>query len=181
MRKKGWVLLLLSGMLLLSAGCGKKQEQAKDVDLTVFQAPADFVWEGSYIDKRGGLAVLTIEKEKNGGYSASVGVPAEDMSYIRSYEFTLNTSEDGVGLAYTNGTLTTYYLPGEDQPDLSVTTQENYTDGTGSLYYLDGNLYWIDDKDNAGEMLAFAKSEGTGETAAPQGVQEAETVPGGGN
>ncbi len=166
MKKKGWVCLLLAALMLFPAGCGfQKKEEARDVNLSVFQAPSDFVWEGSYIDSRGGLAVLTIEKEQKGGYSASVGVPSEDMSYIRTYEFTLNTADDGVGMSYSNGTLTTYYLPGDDNPEASVTTQENYQNGTGSIYYLEGNLYWIDDVDNAGEMFAFAKSEGVSEEA----------------
>ena len=160
---------VLTGILALTLGaCGTKQEQARDVDLTAFQAPADYTWEGSYIDKREGLAVLTIEKEEGGRYFASLGVPSEDMSYIRTYEFTLTPSEDGVGLAYQNGRQVTYYLPGDDDPEASVTTTEDYTDGTGSVYYLEGNLYWIDDKNNAGEYFAFAKSEGTEETSASE-------------
>ncbi len=168
--KKRVALLIAFICALCMAGCGfEKEEKAVDVNLEPFRAPADFVWEGSYIDSRNGLAVLTIEKEKNGGYSASIGVPSEDMSYIRTYEFTLNTSEDGVGLSYANGSLTTYYIPSIDAEDSSVTTQEGYQDGTGAIYYLDGNLFWIDDKDNAGENFAFAKSEGIEETAEAAG------------
>ncbi len=154
----------VAATLLTSCGFEKK-EKAVDVNLEPFRAPSDYVWEGSYIDSRDGLAVLTIEKEKNGGYSASIGVPSEDMSYIRTYEFTLNTADDGVGLSYKNGSLTTYYLPAADAADGSVTTQEGYQNGTGAIYYLEGSLYWIDDVDNAGENFAFAKSEGLEETA----------------
>ena len=165
MKKKVAILIALAFASCV-AGCGfEKKEKAVDVNLEPFRAPSDYVWEGSYIDSRDGLAVLTIEKEKNGGYSASIGVPSEDMSYIRTYEFTLNTADDGVGLSYKNGSLTTYYLPAADAADGSVTTQEGYQNGTGAIYYLEGSLYWIDDVDNAGENFAFAKSEGLEETA----------------
>lgn len=152
----GIVMTVLA--LTLLSGCGKKTDT--NVDLSDFTPPKDFVWEGSYVDAVEGRAVLTITK--NGTkYLCSIGVPSSDMSHIDSYTFTAKKSKDTQGLEYKSGVHTSFDLPDISQNTAGegedLTTREIYTDGTGAVYYLEDALYWIDDKENAGEVFSFVK------------------------
>ena len=129
--------------------------------MSVFQTPKDFVWEGSYMDDEEGLAVLTIAKdEKNKKkYKCTVNVPDENITHIDTYEFTAVSGKDA-GLSYDDGVRTTYEIPDfEKNPDAHVSSTVAYEDGTGEIYYLNGRLYWIDDKDDSGSGLAFSRQE----------------------
>ncbi len=165
--KKKLLFSLLSLMLAVGmiSGCTKQEEVPEEVDLSGFQTPEGFVWEGTYIDTVEGLAVMTLEKSGN-GYAGSVSVPAADMSYIRTCTFTATPEEDGTGLAYSDGELTAYYLPADDAENPEVTTETVYTGGTGSVFYLDDKIYWLDDKDTNGAStnLIFRKQENVEET-----------------
>ena len=148
----------LMSVALLSACQKNKPAEPTEADLVPFTPPADFEWEGSYLDRVNDLAVLTIEKDGN-AYNCTVSVPDQAITHIESYEFKASAASDGLGLSYTGGVRTSYLLPSEDKPDAGVTTQEVYTDGTGRIYYLDGEVYWMDDKDNAGNTFIFEKVE----------------------
>ncbi len=166
--KKKLLFSLLSVMLSVAmiSGCTKQEEKVpEEVDLSGFETPEGFVWEGTYIDTVEGLAVMTLEKSGD-SYVGSVSVPASDMSYIRTCTFTAKPEEDGTGLAYKDGELTAYYLPADDDENPEVTTETVYTGGTGSVFYLDDKIYWMDDKDTNGSStnLVFRKQENTEET-----------------
>ncbi|MBR1861116.1 MAG: hypothetical protein IJ796_04565 [Lachnospiraceae bacterium] len=159
-------ILIIICVLVLAAGAiaayliisGKKGRANEDeLDTSMFQTPEGFVWEGSYIDSRDGRAVLTIEKNGN-SYICSIGVPSEDISYMNTYEFTATESADGSGLEYEGGVRTEYLIP-DDPGENPVTSNEIYNDGTGTVYYLYDSVYWYDQKDNAGQNLAFSKQE----------------------
>ncbi|MCR5654179.1 MAG: hypothetical protein K6G07_00845 [Lachnospiraceae bacterium] len=159
MKRNIFATLAMAVLLLaLLTGCGKKNDV--NVDMSEFTPPEDFVWEGSYLDAVDGQVVMTIEKSGS-KYICSIGVPATDMSHIDSYTFTAKKAKDTQGLEYTKGVHTSFDLPSlsgnEAVMDSGLSTQEIYTDGTGSIYYLEGALYWIDDKENAGAPYQFVK------------------------
>ena len=151
------VLSMLLSLMLLSA-CEKKKTDDSGVELAAFTPPSDFVWEGSYIDRVDGLAVLTVEREGN-GYHCYINVPDQAITHIESYEFNASPAEDGLGLAYTAGTRTSYTMPPENNPSQGVTTTDIYSDGTGRIYYLNGSVFWLDEKDDNGTGLIFERVE----------------------
>lgn len=139
----------------LMTGCGKKDSM--DVDLSAFETPDGFEWEGIYIDDREGQAVLSIEQDGK-QYTCMISVPNSDVSHIDTYQFSAGASDDGMGLAYTDGSMTSMDLPDfAKNPDGEIMTSEVYSDGTGAIYYLDGYLQWLDDVNNAGGLYAFRK------------------------
>ncbi len=149
------IALLIVGYLVFFKK--KPADTDENIDTTVFTPPEGFDWEGSYIDSIGETAVLTIEKAGD-KYLCSVSIPSSDVSYINTYVFEAVNSKDSIGLSYENCTHTEYLIPDADS-DLGVTTNELYTDGTGVLYYYKDRVFWLDDKDSAGEGLAFLKQE----------------------
>ena len=159
MKKKLYLLTIciLSAAALCACGQTKKDELKPEADLTAFETPKDFEWEGSYMDDEEGLAVLVIEKDGK-KYKCTVNVPDENITYIDTYEFT--ASEGDVGLSYKDGVRTTFEIPDyKKDPDAHVASTEAYNDGTGEIYYLNGRLYWIDDKDDSGSGFAFSRQE----------------------
>ena len=173
----GWCMFFC--IMVFVIGCGKKNEV--DVDLSAFETPVGFEWAGTYIDDVKGIAVLNIEKDGN-QYSCMITVPTEDVSHIDSYQFTAKLSKEAAGLAYTDGTMTTMDLPDfTKNPDGEIMTAEVYTDGSGVICYLDGFLYWIDDKEDAGKLFAFRAldetedNSGSGETGTEDNSGSGET------
>ena len=152
--------ILLSFLLVLGlTGCKQTEE---DSVLSDFKPPSDFEWEGSYMDADG-TTTLVIEKKSGKKYSCTINVSDEEITHIDTYEFTAEEGEHG--LSYEDGVHTTYNIPDyEENPDASVETSEVYTDGTGTIYYLDGNLYWLDNMNDAGDGYTFEKVEDTEET-----------------
>ena len=149
---------ILLAVFMCSCGHAKDEELKTEADLSAFQAPKDFEWEGSYMDDEEGLAVLSIEKDGE-QYKCTVNIPDENITYIDTYEFTAS-DKGGVGLSYKNGIRTTFEIPDyKKNPDAHVTSEVSYKDGTGEIYYLNGRLYWIDDKDDSGSGLAFSRQE----------------------
>ena len=149
--------LLVSALLMAVAfsGCTKPlATNDEDADMSAFETPKDFDWSGSYIDDVAGLAVLSIEKDGK-DYKCTVNVPSEDMSHIETYDFTAKVTKGTPALTYENGVRISYMLPAADDAESGVTTDQIYEDGTGSLYYLNGEIFWVDDRDNAGENFMF--------------------------
>ncbi len=159
-------LLFLTAMALVSllSACQKKNEIPEQVDMVPFTPPNDFEWEGTYIDSVNELAVLTVETASD-GFLCTISVPDKDITNIQSYEFTAKPADDGLGIAYTEGSHTTYLMPSEGNTSSGVTTTEVYTDGSGRLYYLEGNVFWMDEKDNAGSGFIFERVEEENDTA----------------
>ncbi|MBP5607811.1 MAG: hypothetical protein J6X66_06035 [Lachnospiraceae bacterium] len=149
---------------LLSACQKNKPTEPTEADLVPFTPPTGFEWEGSYLDRVNDLAVLTIEKDGS-AYYCTISVPDQAITHIESYEFKAAPAGDGLGLSYTDGVRTSYLLPSADKPDAGVSTQEVYKDGTGRIYYLDGEVYWMDEKDNAGNTFIFEKVEAESEVS----------------
>lgn len=147
-------------MLMLLSACQNKNELPAEVDMAPFTPPTDFKWEGTYIDSVNELAVLSVETAGN-GFLCTVSVPDKDITNIQSYEFTAQPADDGLGILYSGGTHTTYLLPSAENMGNGVSTTEVYTDGSGRLYYLDGNVFWMDEKDNAGAGFIFERIEET--------------------
>ena len=149
-------VVLVGGLLLLFAGCGKSSVVGNMSD---FQVPAGFVWEGSYATSDdNGQASLTIEKGVM-GYDCAITTSDNSFSNIESFEFTSKEDESN-GLSYTDGKRSYFEIPDfEKNPEASVINEEIYSDGTGCLYYLGGKLYWVDDKDDYGKNLVFEKLE----------------------
>lgn len=150
-----WALIGVCSVVSLTS-CGKKEE-VPDVDMSAFETPAGFQWEGTYMDANS-TTTLSITKDGRKKYTCVINTSDEDITHIDSYEFT--AEEADVGLAYKNGTHTVYNLPDfENDPTGLVDVSEAYTDGTGSIYYLDENLYWIDDVNDAGREYVFRPLE----------------------
>ncbi len=145
--------LLIAGYLLylkFKPGSGKQ-----DADTSILELPGDFVWEGEYIDDIEGYAVLTIEKSGN-EYACSIAIPSADVSYINSYTFGARLSTDKNYLEYSGCVHSDYLIPPAES-DEPVTATEISTDGSGQIYYLDGYLIWIDEKEDAGQSFLFRK------------------------
>ena len=158
-KKRIGIIFAALAVLTLFSACGKKSTLPEtEADMTPFQPPADFNWEGSYIDRVGDLAVLTIETANN-GFLCTICVPDKEITHVEAYEFTALPADDGLGLSYTDGVRTSYLVPAEGKADQGVKADEIYTDGTGRLYYLDGSVFWLDEKDDAGTTLIFDKVE----------------------
>ncbi len=154
MRKIATLVLVITLLAAVFAGCGNKTSEENDT--SAFQTPEDFEWEGSYIDEEGGMAVLTISKSGK-KYECIIDVPDKDVTHIDSYTFT--AVEDDAGLIYEDCICTSFDIPDyEDEEDVLV-SDEVYTNGTGSLYYVDGYVYWLDDENNAGENFVFVKQD----------------------
>jgi len=155
--KKRVVFLITAAVLSLSfifSACSNKVSDENDI--SAFSYPDDFEWEGTYMDEEEGMAVLTVTK--NGKkYDCTIDIPDKDVTHIDSYEFT--AVEDEAGLSYENGVCISYDLPDYEDEDAALITDEVYTDGTGSLYYVDGYVYWLDDKNDAGATYMFAKQD----------------------
>lgn len=172
MKKYKRPVFILTAMIMITllSACQNNQGAPSLEDMAPFTPPTDFQWEGTYIDSVNELAVLSIELANN-GYLCTISVPDKDITNIRSYEFTAKPAEDGLGLEYTEGIHTSYLLPSTENMANGVTTTEVYTDGTGRIYYLDGNVFWLDEKENAGSSFIFervleeetAVAENTGE------------------
>ena len=153
------VALLIVGYLIFQKHKNQQNKnggsgESSDV---VFQLPEGFEWEGSYVDAVSGYAVLTIERSKD-LYLCSVAVPTSDISYVNTYTFEAVKSKDGNSLVYTGGIHTEYLIPDLDS-DAEMTTTEIYTDGTGEIYYYNGYIFWIDDKDSAGREFLFTPQD----------------------
>ncbi len=153
------VALLIVGYLIFQ---NRKNQQNKnngsgDGTDVVFQLPEGFEWEGSYIDSVNGSAVLTIERSSD-RYLCSVAVPTSDISYVNTYTFEAEKSKDGNSLVYTGGIHTEYLIP-ELESDAGVTTTEIYNDGTGELFYYNGYIFWVDDKESAGKEFLFSPQD----------------------
>lgn len=154
MKKQNWMLIGLSVLLVMMFSSCKKTDET-EVDMSAFEPPADFVWEGNYMDEDG-TTTLVIEKAGGKKYHCVINVTDEDVTHIDTYEFT--AVKEDVGLTYENGLHTTFDIPDyESDPQASVTTEEVYSDGTGKLYYLKDHVYWLDDKNDAGSEFAFQK------------------------
>ena len=149
------ILTAIAGLSLLSA-CEKKKQDEPEVDMAPFTPPTDFKWEGNYLDSVNELAVLTVELDGT-GYNCYINSPDPGITHIDSYSFHAVPAEDGLGLSYTAGTHTVYELPSGDNADAGVTTTEIYSDGTGRIYYLDGEVFWLDEKDNNGSGFIFER------------------------
>lgn len=166
------VAILIVGMILSLTGCSKKS--SADLDLSSFETPDGFEWAGEYMDDTYGQAVLSITEDGK-KYSCMISVPNKDLSHIDTYQFTAEVSEDGMGLAYTGGTMTSMDLPDfSKNPDAEMVTTDVYSDGSGAIYYLDGYLYWLDDVNEAGNGLSFRRLSDTdssepGQSDADQG------------
>lgn len=152
------IILTATACLSLLSACGKKTQEEPAVDMAPFTPPTDFKWEGSYIDSVNELAVLTVELDSS-GYLCSISIPDEAITHIDSYTFHAAPAQDGLGLEYTAGSHTSYQLPADDKIDQGVTTTDVYSDGTGRIYYLDGNVFWLDEKDNKGVGFIFERVE----------------------
>ena len=152
--------LTAASVTLVLSSCQKKSAQDEAADMAAFTPPGGFQWEGTYLDSIGDLAVLNIERDNN-AYYCSISIPDQDITYIESYEFKAVPAEDGLGLLYTGGVHTSYQLPAAGKEDSGVITRDIYDDGTGRIYYLDGNVFWLDEKDNAGSSLIFERVEST--------------------
>ncbi len=155
MKKKRIVVgaLLCALMMLPLTACN----QNKDSDLSDFKTPVGYKWEGSYVEENG-TTTMVIEKKSGKKYNCTVNITDEEITHMDTYEFT--AVKDDYGLTYEDGVHTTYEIPDyEKDPEASVTTNEVYKNGTGSIYYLDGYVYWIDDVNNAGTDYAFKKTE----------------------
>ena len=153
-----YIVLTALAMLTLLSACEKKASETGEVDMAPFTPPSDFVWEGSYIDRVNELAVLTIERQGN-GYHCFINIPDEAITHIESYEFNAVPAQDGLGLEYTAGTRTSYLMPPADDTAQGVTTTEVYSDGSGRVYYLEGSVFWLDEKDDNGTGLIFERVE----------------------
>lgn len=164
------MIIAALAMLTLFSACGKKSTLPEtEADMTPFQPPADFNWEGSYIDRVGDLAVLTVE-QTGSGFLCTICVPDREITHVEAYEFTAKPSDDGLGLSYTGGVRTSYLVPAEGKTDQGVKADEIYTDGTGRLYYLDGSVFWLDEKEDAGSSLIFDRVEEEETTADQAGT-----------
>lgn len=152
------IILTATTCFSLLSACGKKTQEEPVVDMVPFTPPADFKWEGNYIDSVNELAVLTIELDST-GYMCYVNSPDPGITHIDNYSFHAVPAEDGLGLIYTAGTHTAYELPSGDADTSGVTTTEIYSDGTGRIYYLDGEVFWLDEKDNNGSAFIFERVE----------------------
>ena len=149
--------VLAAGAVICLGGCQK--ESGMEMNISGLETPADFIWEGDYIDENGGTAVLTIEKEGN-VYKCSIGVPSDDMTHIDSYFFNAEEYSEGGTLEYKDGTHTSFDLPDtDDEGETSLQTTTIYENGTGQLYYLNGAVCWIEDNEDAGEDFSFIKQE----------------------
>lgn len=171
MKNKKRPVFILTAMIMVSllSACQKNDSDIAKEDMAPFTPPTDFQWEGTYIDSVNELAVLSIELADN-GFFCTISVPDKDITNIQSYEFTAKPAEDGLGLEYTAGSHTSYLLPPAENMSNGVTTTEVYSDGTGRIYYLDGNVFWMDEKDNAGSGFIFERVEE--ETAAAESTGE---------
>jgi len=170
MKKTGLMAAVLVlggvGLLLPLTGCGKKA--STDLDLSSFETPDGFEWTGEYMDDTYGQAVLNITEDGK-KYSCMISVPNKDLSHIDTYQFTAEVSEDGMGLAYTGGSMTSMDLPDfAKNPDAEMITTDVYSDGSGAIYYLDGYLYWLDDVNEAGNGLSFRRLSEDGSSEAGQ-------------
>ncbi len=153
------VALLIVGYLIFQKQKNRKNnsDSSSEGESAVFVLPEGFEWEGSYIDAVKGYAVLTIERSGD-RYLCSVAVPTEDISYVNTYIFEAEKSEDRNSLVYENGVHTEYLIP-ETDSGKEVTTTEIYNDGSGEIYYYNGYIFWIDDKDSAGKEFLFTPQE----------------------
>lgn len=153
-RKKITAGVLLCILMMLSITSCKDKT---DADLSAFQPPVNYKWEGNYVDENG-TATLVIEKKSGKKYACTINVTDEEMTHIDTYEFT--AVKDDYGLSYEDGVHTSYDIPDyETDPDASVTSDEVYTNGTGSIYYLEEYVYWLDEKSDAGSEFAFTKTD----------------------
>ena len=144
-------------ILIISSFSSCKKSDDVNVDLSDFKAPADYQWEGNYIDEDG-TTTLVIEKISNKKYHCIINISDEEITHMDTYEFT--AIKDDLGLSYEDGVHTTFNLPDfENDPAGAVETDEVYTDGTGSINYLNECLYWMDNKNSAGSDFAFKKVE----------------------
>lgn len=144
---------LLFTVLFSFSACGKS-DKADEV-LKDFEPPFNYKWEGHYVDEDE-TTTLVIEKKSGKKYQCVISTTDESVTHIDTYEFTAEKKD--YGLVYENGVHTTYDIPDfENTPDASVETSEVYSDGTGSIYYLDEHLYWLDDKNDAGSEYVFSK------------------------
>lgn len=156
MKNKVLIIALLCILIISSLSSCKKKEEV-NVDLSDFQPPANYQWEGNYLDEDG-TTTLVIEKINKKKYHCVINVSDEEITHMDTYEFT--AVKDDIGLSYENGVHTTFDLPDfESDPDGAVETAEVYTDGTGSINYLNEHLYWMDNKNSAGSDFAFTKIE----------------------
>lgn len=157
MKISGKVSAIFLTISLLFTGCGVSASSA-GIDTSDFKPPSDFSWEGSYMDSKEGLASLTIDKTAF-GYNCTITVLDKSVSHIETFEFT--AKEDDMGLIYKDGSRVYYDIPDfEKNADASTLNETVYKDGTGTLYYSDGIVYWIDEKDDYGKDLEFVQQSG---------------------
>lgn len=156
MKKRALPLILpLIFTLIFSACASSGSDDENAADMSAFEPPSDFEWDGSYIDETSGLVMMDIMKDGR-KYRCTINVPDAGITHISSYTFTAKKGD--LGLSYEDGTYGTYDLPDfEKNPDAEVSYDEVYTDGSGSIYYLNDRLYWIDDKNDAGAGMAFKR------------------------
>lgn len=155
MKKKKLITGILFSLLLAFSFTGCKEKESET--LNDFKPPVSFKWEGNYVDEEG-TTTLTIEKKGGKSYACTVNVVDEEITHIDTYEFT--ATEDDYGLSYEDGVHTSFEIPDyEKDPEASTVATETYTDGTGSIYYLEDRLYWSDDKNDAGNGFVFQKVE----------------------
>lgn len=162
---KKWIgILLLAMLLLFAAGCTGQDDQKAETDASdttvaaeedatetdpTPAAESDTTGTETFIGNwSSGDVVLSIYMGKGTCYADVVW---EDADRHDAWSMECTYDESSGKLVYENGVKTENV---EDSTG-NVEGEEVYQDGTGSFTYSDGTITWQDDKEQAGEGLAF--------------------------
>ena len=136
-------------MVIILASCGNSAEPVSSVDpVDRVVPPEDFVLAGDWQDETSQRAAMTIF-ENGDKYDVEISW-ANSADETVFWNFSGEFDRDRGFLSYKDCMKT---IVTEESEDVE------YEDGTGSIMYLDGNLIWQDDKEDAGADCVFVKVE----------------------
>lgn len=144
--KKLTLLVISFAMLLVFAGCAKKEETPTEEETVVTTVPVEV--QGNYADEVAGRAMLVVSEDNIVCDWSSSAATRSHFEIPVTYDAQTNT------IKYDAAVLTeqTFNEKGE-----IANSEEKYNNGTGYFEIVENKLIWHDDMSENVEPTTFAK------------------------
>lgn len=145
-REKMLVYLFLCLMVISLSACGDSESSAGESNQE--NGTEEDVLSGQWQDDSGKI-FLDIWRDDAGVWYGSIS-REDSLDAVTFWDFSGRADQNVFSYQNAVKTYAVYDSEGESQDT------EYYSDGTGKITYKDGNLYWQDDKEDAGADLIFS-------------------------